>query len=106
MSYGLERTINVTEKLNEISHFCPFPFLLGVLPMAFVLRKEWGVVTTHVQNPLGREGQGKNQPIQNDICKGTHGTLLLLYKELAGKIVRFFGACRFKFYYEEKLFLV
>ena len=27
--------------------------------MAFVLRKEWGVVTTHVQNPLGREGQGK-----------------------------------------------
>lgn len=74
--------------------------------MAFVLRKEWGVVTTHVQNPLATEGQGKNQPIQNDICKGTHGTRLLLYKELAGKIVTFFVACRFKFYYEEKLFLV
>ena len=64
----------------------------------------WSLHTFKI--PWAGRDKEKNQPIQNDICKGTHGTLLLLYKELAGKIVTFFGACRFKFYYEEKLFLV
>ena len=32
------------------------------------------VATLHVQNPLGRDGQGKNQPILMQIRRGTQKT--------------------------------
>ena len=43
------------------------------------------VAMRHIQNPLGRDWQGENQPIQNHIYRGAQGTVSLIhYKEVAG----------------------
>ena len=44
------------------------------------------VATLHIKNPLDRDRQGKNQPIQNQIRGGAQGTLSLILQRNGGKI--------------------
>ena len=40
----------------------------------------------HIKNPLGRDRQGKNQPIKKQIRRGAQGTLSLILQRNVGKI--------------------
>ena len=48
----------------------------------------WPWLSSHAagqQNPLGRDRQEKNQPIENQIRRGTQGTLSLILQRSGGK---------------------
>ena len=54
----------------------------------FVVNYRWPWLSSHAasqQNPLGRDRQEKNQPIENQIRRGTQGTLSLLSQRSGGK---------------------
>ena len=54
----------------------------------FVVSYRWPWLSSHAagqQNPLGRDRQEKNQPIENQIRRGTQGTLSLILQRSGGK---------------------
>ena len=78
---GLKRTRKVAIKFELSASMVP-------LFSRFVVNYRWPWLSSHAAsqpNPLGRDRQEKNQPIENQIRRGTQGTLSLLSQRRGGK---------------------